>query len=367
MKKNFYHVFVSLLLALLVLALVYIIFASFEGQNFNNKKLTPVTTADNKIAQKLLVGDYVVFSTVTKIGENYNLSLWRYIVGIDSLTNFYNLEFTQLEQRPLVNKFSDESISVHFNNQHILIHLNGEIIGPAESYPALISPDRNWLAYTDFSQSEQATIYLKNIIDNQSVVVLNSGSENINPNKDNFKVLAWSDDSQILFIQSNQKLYQFFPEILDIREIISLTDLNTNKFFVQPKENIVMAISQVERVSSLYLIGLQNEDSLHIMSNTAEEIINAFYNQTANKIAYTLSADNPQVWLIDISHPQIVNQKFLQSGKLLSWPNQDQFVIQQNQDIYLYSTKENNSQLIFATSSNQGLVEINFLDMFKIY
>ncbi len=367
MKKKFYHALLSLLIAGLVLFLIYIIFAFFEGQYFSNKKLLPPVVIDNKVAQKLLVGDYVVFSTVTKTNNSYNFSLWRYLVGIDSLTNFYSIDFDQLEQKPQVNKFSAESLSVHFNNQHTLLHLNGDIIGPAESNIALISPNRNWLAYTDFSKSEQATIYLKSIVDNESVVVLNSGNDNINPSQDNFKILAWSNDSQILFIQNKNNLYQFFPEMLNISEVVSLTDLNTDNFFLQPKENIVTAISETNGISSLYLVNLKTEESLHVISNSAEKISNAIYNQTVNKITYTLGITNPQVWQVDISHPQVVDQRFLHHGKLLFWPETENLIIQQDKDIYLYSTKENNEQSIFTASNIQDLVEINFLDMFNIY
>lgn len=367
MNKKFYHALVSLLFALLFLGVIYIVFASFEGQYFDDKKLFFSPPTENKISQKLLVGDYAVFSTVTKLGENYEFSLWRYLVGIDSLVKFYNLKLDQRKQLPVVDKFSAESVSVHLENQHALVHLNGDIIGPAENQRALISPDRNWLAYSDFSPLGQATIYLKNIIDNQSIVVLTNGAENLNPNKDNFKALAWSDDSKILYVQDNKKVYQFFPQILDISEVTSLTDLNTDKFFLQPQENIIMAITKVNGVSSLYLVDIESNKSLFVLANSAEDIISAYYNQAEDKITYNLNTNQPQVWQVDVSHPQVVSQKFLLAGKLLSWPEADKFIIQQGQDIYLYSQKENNTQLIFSASSTQDLVEINFLDMFKIH
>ncbi|GEM_PF-4632236 len=366
MKKRFYHILLSIFFALMSLAVIYLVFASIEGKKINDKNFLFLPTKENKVSQKLLAGDYAVFSTVTKIGENYEFGLWRYLVGIDGLVKFYSLKINQLEQLPVASKFSAESVSVHLNDQHTLVHINGDVIGPAENNQALISPDRNWLAYTEFSTSGPATIYLKSIIDNQSIVVLTSGTDNINPNQDNFKVLAWSDDSKVLYVQNNKKIYKFFPQILDITEITNLTNLNADKFFLQPQADIIMAIVDSNGVSSLYLVNAKTDESLFVLSNTAADIINAYYDQTTNKIIYNLDSSDPQVWQVDISHPQVVSQNFLHSGKLLSWPEDDKFIIQKNQDIYLYSKKENSTQLIFSASSTTDLVKIYFLDMFKI-
>ncbi len=366
MLKKIWHVLLSLVLAGCLLLFIYLIFASFEGQSLDQKSpvVTPPTT--NQTAQKLLVGDYAIFTTVSKTDSGYQLGCWRYLLGLDSLVEFYKMDFPNLNEVPIVEQFSNESISIHWRDDHTLVHINGEVIGPAESHQAIISPDRNWLAYSDFTPINQASIFLKNIVDNQSLVVITNGSENKEPNRDNFSVLAWSADSQVLYVKDKQKLYKFFPAQLDIEELTSLTALQTENYFIQPGEKFVTAITADNNQNNLYMIDIDRDSSSYVLSNSNEPMVNAFYNQPTNKISFTLGSLNPRVWQINNSHPQVLDQKFLFHGLLLAWPEKDQFIFQRNQDIYFYSTQAGNEQMIFAADNLPSLVEIDFLDMFKI-
>jgi len=361
MKKTFLYICLSFFIASLVSILAYLLFAVLEGKRINWPQTKKQQVMTKTVAQKILTGDYFIFSTITKQADTYRFSLWRYLVGTDNLDNFYNFDFSDLSNQPQVEKFSSESIAIHFKDSNLLLHLNGEIIGPAESFSALISPNRLWLAYVD--PIDRSDIFVQDIRQQEQVAIF---GQTDSPTND-LSVLQWSEDGQSIFLQKESVLYQFFPANFNLQMLCSLTEIKAQQIKIYPQLNIGLATSAVEDNSQLYLFTINSSNWRHILTTTKAKIDMPVLSPTGGQIAYNLIYPDltSQVWLVDILHPQVTTKLELGLGRLLAWPEPDKLIIAKQNSLSLVETTGVNDQVLLWLEPSD-LLSLSFIDQFKI-
>lgn len=366
MYKRVKILLLSLVITLVVILGGYLLYASFwEGGPESETVILDKDDSDvSQSAQKLLIGDYVVYATSEPTPDKrVNIKLWRYLIGgqgaeeiITFLTDSEDIEFF---------KFSEQSLAIWYDNNKELWHINGDMIGPAESNRSLISPDRRWLIITNLDNEEP-------VVTLQSIATGAQKDWAIGNYIESGYLLAhtWSDNSRLVYLTAKDNLGDGLPGlwVLDLsrEQIIEFAEVSTNDIFnitVYPDLKKAIGISD-GLPSRVMLIDL-------VTGVTAELISNSDYKFTAPRLSidgrsfsYTLLGPTDSVWLADFINPQLKQEEMVAEGRLLAWLQDDIWLVEDDNSLQVYNKALN--QIISLVSVDEIITAWEFIDIFNI-
>lgn len=362
MKRIFLQLGSILILAVLVLIFGYIIFARFEGENLNIDQL-PNEDILPRQSQGLLVGNYIVFVTFEKQSVNtQSMRIWRMQFGNTNPEILYEHQAIASNVKPQISRFSDESLRINFITYdgeivNQLIHLNGQVIGPAENGLAIISPNREWILVSP--DTERSKIFMKNIIRNESFDITPTSSvpQSI------FTPLRWSmNGTRVYFINNLGAVYEFNPQAMQLNTIITSSANNFSPVF-SPDNDIVWGVNSSEQGESLF-VKYFDEELKNLVFFADKKIQSVAVSPYMDKIAFTLEDNN--IWLKDISNQQIDTQILIGNGTAIIWPDRNNIIYKTTTGLFNYNIMTATSTQLFTTVGIVNLVTWDFLDMLYI-
>jgi hypothetical protein len=362
MKRILLELSSILILIILVLVFGYIIFARFEGKNLNINQLPSEDTLSRQ-SQGLMVGSYIVFVTFERQPVNtQSMKIWRVQFGKTNPEILYEHQAIASNVKPQISRFSDESLRVNFITSdgeivNQLIHLNGQVIGPAENGLAIISPDREWILVSP--DTERSKIFLKNIIRNESfdITPTSTKAEII------FNPLRWSmNGTKVYFSNNLGMVYEFNPQAMQLNTIITSSSNNFLPVFF-PDNDIVWGVNSSKQGESIF-VKYFDEELKNLVFFADKKIQSAALSPYMDKIAFTLEDNN--IWLKDISNQQIDMQTLVGNGSALIWPNRNNIIYKTTTGLFNYNIITATSTQLFTTTQITNLVTWDFLDMLYI-
>jgi hypothetical protein len=356
------HILLAVIITLVFIFSGYIIFARFEGSRVNIER---ITVENNQIrqAQGLPVGSYVIFTTrESNSTTTLVMKLWRYQLGSRGSEIFYENQAVASSSHSFISRFSDESLKINFKiatgetiNQ--LVHLNGQVIGPAELGQAIISPNRTWLLLSP--DNNQSRVFLKNISNNESFdITPTSTSQNL------YKPLQWSDNGdRVFFMNTSGDIYEFIPATMQLNNIVSTPAQNIVSASVLPHNNIIWGISRSPIGDNIFTKYV-GEELKSILEFTDKQIRSAVLSPQADSIAFSL--DNDNIWLKSIANSQTNKQTWVGFGRVLAWPERNNIIFSNESGLFIYDIFLASSSIIFNPKEFTNLVAWDFLDMLYI-
>jgi hypothetical protein len=350
-------------LIVLVLVFGYIIFASFEGKKANVEQ-QPNEVVPSSQSQGMMVGNYIVFVTFEKQSVNTELMrIWRIQFGNTNPEILYEHQAVSSNIKPQISRFSDESMRVNFITAdgeivNQLIHLNGQVIGPAENGSAIISPDREWILVSP--DTERSKIFLKNIIRNESFDITPTSTvvESV------FTPLRWSVNGKKVYFSNNLGMvYEFNPQAMQLNTIITAS---TTKYFspvFSPDNNIVWGVNSSIQGEGLFIKHF-GEEPKNLVFFADRIIQSAALSPYIDKLAFSLNDNN--IWLKDISNQQTDTQTFVGIGSVLIWPDRNNIIYKTTTGLFNYNIITATTTQLFSTAEMANLVTWDFLDMLYI-
>lgn len=365
MKSNIIKTLIVLGLALVLAVAIYVIFAFFEGEKSGGDSGLPVDDRSVKPgAQGLLSGQYVVYTTVEpQLAQDKQIKIWRYYIGSGDGSQLVT-SFTGNGQENF-QKFSEESLTVwHTDTDKELWHINGQLLGPAESTSSVISPDRRWLVMVDKNAEHKFILRLQSISTGaaQEWLVENYTTGYLVPRD-------WTQNSRALYLTAQNEGEEPLPGlwVLDLnQEQIVEFDLvrqyQVSDITVYPTLKLAIGVT-VEMPSRIMLIDLVSGEVTELMRNASHKFIHPQLASNGTLFSYTLQAETDSIWLADYINPQKQTVKPVSQGRLLAWPQDDLFVINQAGILQVYNEAGKNAVNLTAFA-NQA--EWKFIGIFNI-
>ncbi len=385
------HFLESLIITSLILVGVYLIFALIEGESSSENDLSSEKPEQiMREAQGLLAGDYIVYDTSRVIDRDENdptkqtveYIFYRYLLGSDLAEEIFKKTYDGQKNKQILQtkKFSEESFSLwSYNNDGInkeLIHLNGKVIGPAENNISLISPDRNWLVYTDLDDANNPSLVLKDIKEDSVQYFYNRNFFD----QGYLRALKWSADSKQVYISRQDKngnqlpgLWILSTNLRQLREISTVRENDIDIYEVYPKYNLAIGLVNAKidskNISQIYLVDILSESAREILYNNTYQIQNPKLSPSGKFFSYSYSGDKMEIWIASLDNPQQKQQNRIVAGSLLAWPKDNILLIDNEGKLQLYNTRAKN----FITLAEKReavigdeLISFKFLDLFTI-
>jgi len=371
--KRLLFSFGSALIIVVILWIAYAVWGEHMVGPFTEteENVTPDIIAVE--AQGLRVGRYLVYETHEMVDQdNIRFIYWRYRVGSQEPEKIMEITYDARKTAvmPRAEKFSDESFAVW--SQYLgdtvkqLYHINGNLIGPAEDYMGLISPNRQWVAY--YGQEVGAVLM---DVNNEDTFMI--GTHPLQP-------VGWSDDSTKLYLTTVGER-NVFSELqvfkLDTRELLSLTaaerlGLRAVLVYAVQKKAIGMvsagdSISQAP--SSIQLIDLVSGDSKELLYNDILVMSNPLLSPSGLFFSYSYADNESLTWIASVVDPQEKQVASTVSGTALAWPSEDTLIIQRDGALLAHNWQDGSEVELAPTVSEDQQVKSggwSFVQIFEI-
>lgn len=356
-----------IILGIVVILLVvsYVIFALVEGERqfeYDIKEEDVVTLEGS--AQKLLVGDYFVYVSKESTPDGGSkIRIWRLLVGgerAEEITNF----LADSEEYQFF-KFSEESLAVWQGENKELWHINGDLIGPAESTRSLISPDRRWLVSVN-AASKEPVIILQSISTGAQSEWLVSDYLS----QGYLVPRLWSDDSRLIYLtakgESGADLPGFWVLDLSREQVIEFAEVAVNNISdITVYPDLKQAIGTNDDLpSQIMLIDLETGVIDELISNKDYKFKSPKLSANGRNFSFTLLSQDLSVWQANFINPQIKQEKMVVSGRLLAWPQDDTWLIYESGSLQVYNSLTGETiNLVIGDGKNVGW---EFIDIFNI-